>query len=352
MTSNNAIEKVPSTVACRVTPHEFDVTTASVDELALYGIPSRPDPVSAPTDFAMWTTAFKKGFKLIKPELQVSPLRHGPVQGLNMGNSTSLNWAGAVITNYAPLSAVSVAAQWQIAWVWPGSSGFPEILSTWVGMDGFENTDVLQAGSDQIFDGPTETATLWFEWYPNASVDITNMPVGPGDTITCVVTATGPGSGTALFSVNGVTGSSISFGIPGGAEFFGSSAEFIAERPTMGGNFVSLPAYSEVVLSMISATLSDGSTMNLANNPISLTMMDDNDNVLSEPSTVNASTLVVFPPAPVKTIEKNPREKDGEKGHHVIENLPIMSAGKAAAARADGTHETFIAQRDRPMESK
>lgn len=352
MTSDNAGERVSLGPRCWVTPTDFDVTTASADELALYGIPPRPDPVSAQDEFAMWNAAFKKGFKLIEPELQVSALRHGPVQGLDLGSSTSLNWAGAVITNYAPVPAVSVSAQWQVQWVWSGWTSFPEILSTWVGMDGFDNTDVLQAGVNQTFNGPTEIANLWYEWFPDNSVDITNMPVGPGDILTCIVTATGRGSATVLFSVNGVTGARVGFTIPGGAEFFGSSAEFIAERPTLGGSMVSLPGYSGVTFSQVTATLSDGSAMNLADNPIALTMTDDNGNAISGPTIANASTLVVFVPTPRKTHEKGSHEKTSDKGPNVHENLPIRPSNKAAEVRTGGSRETFITQRDRPMESQ
>lgn len=353
MTSSDDIESVSLGPKCWVTSAEFDVTTASADELALYGIPSRPDPVESPTAFAIWSSAFKKGFKLIQPELQVSALRHGPVQGLNLGSATSSNWAGAVITNYEPLSAVSVSAQWQVQWVFPAFTGSPpEILATWVGMDGLENPDVLQAGVDQIFSGAGETANLWYEWYPNPSINITNIPVKAGDNITCIVTSTGPKSGTVLFSVNGVTGTRIGFTIPGGAEFYGSSAEFIAERPTLGGNMVSLPQWQGVTFSQITTTLSDGSAMNLANNPIALTMTDDKGNPISDPWIVNSSTLTVYTPGPVKGHEKGPIEKTDDKGHRVIENLPIRASSEAEETRTDGSYETFITQRDRPMESE
>jgi hypothetical protein len=348
MTSDNVIEHLPSRTSCRITPPGFDVTTASQEELAVYRIPPRPDPRRAPTEFQMWSTAFKRDFKLIKPELRASSRRHGPIQGLDLGSSTDLNWAGAVITNFAPLSAVSVAAQWQVQWVWP-AGGFPEVLATWVGMDGFDNTDVLQAGVDQIFEDPTEIIMLWYEWYPADSVEITNLPVNHGDTVTCLVTANDGAHASVFFSINGTIGTSIDFQIPDGAQFFGSSAEFIAERPSLGGNLVDLPAYTDVVLTQINATLSDGVTVNLAQNPILVTMTDGAGNVLAVPSMVNPGTVAVAPPVPVKTFEKHP-DKNGEKGHHVIENLPVLSAPEYRTTESDTVHETFIKKQDRPLE--
>lgn len=357
MTPEHLGKLAPSGTSCRVTPSGFDVTTASPDELALYGIPPRPDPLNAPTEFAMWSTAFKKGFKLIKPELRVSSRRHAPVQGFDESASTSNNWAGSVLTNFAPLQALFVAAQWQVQWVWPGSGPFPQYLASWIGMDGFDNTDVLQAGVDQLFDGPAETTNLWYEWYPADAVDITNLPVNPGDTVTCLVNRLGdvPADATVVFTVNGTAGVSIFFKIPDNTTFFGSSAEFIVERPTLVDIFgnktlAALPAYVDVVFSQMQVTLSDGTIPNLQNNAILVTMADQDGAVLSVPSVGNPTTLTVFPPAPVKTFEKGPREKDGEKGHHVIENLPIMSDAAEPEGYSGGTRETFITQQDRPSE--
>jgi Peptidase A4 family len=131
--------------------------------------------------------------------------------------------------------------------------------SSWVGLDGyFISEDVLQAGVEQKVNAQgVASYYAWYEWFapPEAGSPsyiwetvISNMPVAPGDRMTCAVQYVATTAGS-LSLANNTTGAhfSITLAPPPGASFNGSTYEWIMEAPDGGEPTSSLPKFTPVV---------------------------------------------------------------------------------------------------------
>jgi hypothetical protein len=84
----------------------------------------------------------------------------------------------------------------------------------------------------------------WWEWFPNNSVTITNLPVTSGDYMTCLICSTGATTATIyLTNLSTNTHASFQITIPSGAKFQGNCAEWIVEAPTVNGGQSALCDY-------------------------------------------------------------------------------------------------------------
>jgi hypothetical protein len=115
------------------------------------------------------------------------PRYHGPIRdNVDHGNgtSTSSNWSG-----YAVLGSSFVWAK--ASWIVPTAtcSGVTrdQYAAFWVGLDGYTSETVEQTGTDSDCDGKTPSYYAWYEFYPKASVNISSVPVKPGDAISALV---------------------------------------------------------------------------------------------------------------------------------------------------------------------
>jgi hypothetical protein len=146
-------------------------------------------------------------------------------------------WGGVVVLTstlgYSPAEPANmVYGQWTQPYVYPLANppAGPQTVGFWVGLDGYGNGQVLQAGTAVTVNGNTVNHWAWTEWYPNSAVHITNFPVAPGDVITCLVCA--PQSDHGFVSMmNERTQQAVSVGLtpPPGITSIGASAEWIVE---------------------------------------------------------------------------------------------------------------------------
>jgi hypothetical protein len=143
--------------------------------------------------------------------------------------------------------------------------------------------DVYQSGSSI-----THTITPWYEWYPLGQVNITNLPINPGDFVSVLIcTPQGAGSTTAMiYFYNNSSGVSTSFTIiaPSGTKLVGNSAEWIVETPTVNGVLTQVPDYGEVFFSNCEAYLTSGSVVNGGTG--------NNINLVQNGKTLSTGTLV------------------------------------------------------------
>jgi Peptidase A4 family len=109
----------------------------------------------------------------------------------------------------------------------------------WVGLDGFSDNTVEQAGVEARCQGGAPAYTAWWETYPHAMV-VPRVTVRPGDAVTVSVTRdTGPGAHhgqyhLVLQDVTRRTGFSVWKGC-GARKCRDSSAEVISEAPSKFG---------------------------------------------------------------------------------------------------------------------
>ena len=159
-----------------------------------------------------------------------------------------------------------VTGTWNVPAV-TGESGKWTYSAFWVGLDGDNTTDLVQAGTEQdcftldflFFRLTLTNYYAWTEFLPQQPFEqvITNFAVRPGDEIFTEVWIGNAGSAPTLAGAFGVflimnltTGVSASIYTPVGAtRVGGSEAVWIMERPTVGGALPDLADYRSAVMS-------------------------------------------------------------------------------------------------------
>jgi hypothetical protein len=234
-------------------PDGFNPMTASAEELRRYGLPRRPDPDSEPHLARLFARAFSRPRTFTKPELVVDS-RLDAIHAKREGKSDFFSpgdWGGTVVTTPAATPPNVAFARFQVPTVANIDPFLVEELITgfWVGIGGFHNNSLLQAGiaaavtplgvSTKVVEAaepaalpvvhPAVSYWAWTEWYPNGSV-INNLAISPGDAISVLVCARQPDNGFVLME-NNTTNQILSIGVdpPDGVTADGPSAEWIVE---------------------------------------------------------------------------------------------------------------------------
>jgi len=136
--------------------------------------------------------------------------------------TTSTNWAGQFQTG---TTFTEVTARWTVPSVVPSES--EQAASTWVGVDGFDNADLIQTGTTEQTSGGGTSYFAWYEVLPAASIPI--GAVDPGDQMSAVIEEVAVG--TWYLSISDVTAGEsssgdLSYGGPA------DSVEWIQEDPS------------------------------------------------------------------------------------------------------------------------
>jgi hypothetical protein len=249
-------------------PAGFDAFRASPAELESYGFPPRPD-VAQRAARASWEMLVKAARTRIQPVLQPSPVVAGParraarpINSVAPGATNySTNWSGEVLQKYAngygsgafsglvTTFNVPVASQ-----AFGACTGNWDYLVTWDGIDGWDTTDVFQAGTESDAycsnNSTQQFYSAWVEWYPGSSTRISNLPVTAGDAMLVWMIADGPTTGRAII-VNQTSGQTVimSLTAPSGVTLRGDSAEWIVERPTVNNNPATMTNYVQAWMS-------------------------------------------------------------------------------------------------------
>ena len=194
---------------------------------------------------------------------QITHLAMIPMNG--HGNAgTDATWASSNWSGYAETgNFTSVSGSWTVPTVTAGAStgGFRHpttswFSASWLGIDGFNNSSLIQTGTEQDFYSGSAHYNAWWEILPAAETPI-SYPVNPGDVMTATITETsqvvssGGGrhsrsSGTEhVWNITiGDTTAGWSFTTNQGYSGSGSSAEWVVEAPQVGGQIASLANYS------------------------------------------------------------------------------------------------------------
>jgi hypothetical protein len=246
---------------------DFDPTTAAPRVLRKHGIPRRPDAEKEPNLRRIWDRAFASKPTFIKAEVAVDhtmskrrrPLIEKKLDKLDFSPS---GWGGVVVPvsqlNFNPPEPVNtVYGEWFQSTVTPIPNEPPgaQTVGFWVGIDGYGNGQVLQAGTAATVSGTTVQYWVWTEWYPLLAIQVTNFPIKPGDYITVLVCAPEPNHGFCSM-LNKTTNQATSIGInnPPNITSIGATAEWIVE-----GISSVLPVFSTMVFHNVSAGTKDHS---------------------------------------------------------------------------------------------
>jgi hypothetical protein len=243
-------------------PRDLDALSASDETLASYGLPPRPDRAADPAGYRSWAEAMR-----LRPErwngtltvrkatgssARVADDSQGggaawPASSNAVTNSNTPNWSGVVhqlpLTSYSPTQSFYwVTAQFTVPVAQQAFSsaasgnicdGDSDFAANWVGLDGYNQADVLQGGTDSIATCKSNVHSTsyyaWAEWYPGGS--IRQFFVNPGDDMYVEVWNTGDRNGCA-FIEDKTTRLSATYCLtaPAGITLKGNQAEYILER--------------------------------------------------------------------------------------------------------------------------
>lgn len=201
------------------------------------------------------------------------------LRGLHHATSNSVvsgNWSGYAVTGGSG-SYKSVSASWVQPAVSCGSQ--TTYSSFWVGLDGYSNSALEQTGTEADCIGGRATYGAWWEVLP-ASESSYSVTVAPGDHLTATVTDNGNGTFTMKLvdSTKGWTKSTTHSGSSG---YQDSSAEVIAEAPTVGGSVAPLANFGTV---NFTGSTANGSTLSGGTEII---MEGSSGDVLAQPGSLS-----------------------------------------------------------------
>lgn len=155
----------------------------------------------------------------------------------NLGWASS-NWSGYASTASAPYT--SVTGTWIVPTVLPTRKA--TFSSSWVGIDGFNNSSLIQSGTEQDYYRGAAHYSAWWEILPAPATVIPTITISPGDHMSVTITR---GSGSSwTISISDVT-TSQSFSTTQTYTGPGASAEWIEEAPTVGGRIATLAHYGQ-----------------------------------------------------------------------------------------------------------
>ena len=308
MANNNKQQVADKDVLKHITcydapPEEFDFFAADDRMLHKHGLPRKPHPENEKELRAIWDRAFQSKPKFIKAEVSVDPImskRRSHViktKETKEGKSSFSphGWAGAVqqVNHFGfnpPEPVVTVYGEWFIPTITPvvNEPNVQETVGFWVGIDGFGNNQVLQAGSAATITGNNPVDYwVWTEWWPIGAIRINNFPVKPGDYLTVLVCAYTPTHGVCSM-MNKTTNQVTTIGIqnPDGVTSIGATAEWIVE-----GISDILPVFSTMVFSNCSAGTKNH-TLNTQGSTITEITGNDGSNLTYASVLSNSSVMV------------------------------------------------------------
>jgi Peptidase A4 family len=149
----------------------------------------------------------------------------------------SSNWSGYAVTGSGLNSAT---ARWTVPAVSPSRKA--TYSSEWVGIDGFNNSNLIQTGTESDYFSGSAHYDAWWEILPAAETVIPSVAVRPGDAMTGTITKRSGSSWT--ITINDVTTGN---GFTTTQTYSGpqTSAEWIEEAPSVGGRIAPLANYGE-----------------------------------------------------------------------------------------------------------
>jgi hypothetical protein len=159
---------------------------------------------------------------------QTTPIQWATTFGAVSSASGTLdahNWSGHIFTGP---TFTAISGQWVVPTVQSSATG--EYSATWLGIDGVNNTSLIQAGTAQDTSNGTTTYDDWYEILPANETLIAS--VSPGDHIQASINQDSPGTWTIAIT-DSTSGQSFSqaFAYSGP----GASAEWIEEAPKVNG---------------------------------------------------------------------------------------------------------------------
>jgi hypothetical protein len=145
---------------------------------------------------------------------------------------SSTNWSGYILPG-APEAYIAITGCWNVPAV-TAAAGEPTYSSAWIGIDGVNDNDLIQTGTEQDWSGGSAQYSAWWEILPaDPTATPFTMTIHAGDAV-CAAITQGPGGNWTISLTDETTHaiSSTSQAYAGPAD----SAEWIMERPVLCDN--------------------------------------------------------------------------------------------------------------------
>lgn len=282
MTSKKAAAKKGKarTRAFPIPPADFNYASAEEASLREYGM----DHIAGlhPEVVEGFRRAMATPTRFVKPRFRRIPrTKNGTQASAASGDQASGNWSGVVVKAAGGSRIQSIAGQWSIPTFAPSADGVTA-CSIWVGFDGNGLQDLFQAGIQcEVTRGDNGVQFKlypWWEWLPNPlGIQKISAPAASiGHEMYCLITALSPTTGR-IFLKNMTTSDATTFDVsaPDGGTLQGSSAEWIVEAPSVGGDpDTPLCNYGTVPFFGCVAGVSNGSSLS-SSDGMSLYMQKD-----------------------------------------------------------------------------
>jgi Peptidase A4 family len=156
---------------------------------------------------------------------------------------TSTNWSGYAV---ARGTYTQVSATWTVPA--PEQTSGSTYSSIWIGIDGFNNTSLIQVGTEQDYVGSARYY-VWWEILPATQTRV-GMAVNGGDQVTASIARVAGGAWT-ISMVDKTSGQSFSTTQSYNGPL--NSAEWIVEAPNIGNHPADLAHYGQTTLAPIQA---------------------------------------------------------------------------------------------------
>jgi hypothetical protein len=271
--------------------------------------------------------------------------------------ATSSNWSGyAMETKLSSPQTASVSAvggTWNVPAVTGSGTNY---CAVWVGIDGYSSPSVEQIGTaSDVVKGKAQYF-VWYEMYPQGSVEISLMAVSPGDSITASVTylTSGANAGQFQLSIADTSRANDSFTtFQGGPVVARSSAEWIVEAPSSSsGGVLPLANFGTVTFAKATATI------NGTSGPIDGAKWQAAEITMVSGSTVEASPSALTDSGATSSFTvKYVSSVSGSSGNTVTGeisvspqagNLTTLSAAAGqSAAQSDSKKDAYLLARER-----
>ncbi len=259
--------KMPLPKGSKIRPALTEAQAQSMTDQQLdkLGYPARPDVLDSPDKYAKWLERVSKSMTILPTQLVATNVTATPA------SYTSNNWSGLEAHTKTTHQYSAVTATWDVpVIVLASSDGNTDYSSFWVGLDGDGTKDLVQAGTEQdavdFLGAVFANYYAWSELLPNQPTENSVFGVNAGDEMEVEVwigTGSGapnPNGSLGSFRITDVTQSQEArFDTAlDGTKYNGTEAEWIMERPTVGGSLPELAAY--LVANMVDATVLNAKT--------------------------------------------------------------------------------------------
>jgi hypothetical protein len=165
---------------------------------------------------------------------------HRPRIRLAGSGSKAAGWAASNWSGYARSGSdfSSVTARWVVQAVSPSRRA--TYSAEWAGIDGFNNSSLIQTGTESDYYNGAAHYDAWWEILPAAETVIPSVVVSPGDHMSATITK---GTGSSWTITISDTTRNKSFSTVRTYTGPRTSAEWIEEAPTVGGRVAPLANY-------------------------------------------------------------------------------------------------------------